>query len=47
LGVLGIVLILAGLAFRLIESTSALFAGTVCFIVTSAVEVKAFFRKAG
>jgi len=45
LGVLGIALILAGLAFHLVESISALFAGIVCFIVASAV--KAFFRKAG
>ena len=43
LGVLGIVLILAGPAFHLVESTPALFAGIVCFIIAGAV--KAFFRK--
>ena len=43
LGVLGIVLILASPAFHLVESTPALFAGIVCFIVAGAV--KAFFRK--
>jgi len=44
LGVLGIVLILAGPAFHLVESTPTLFAGIVCFIVAGAV--KAFFKKA-
>jgi hypothetical protein len=43
--VLGIVLILAGPAFHLVESTPALFAGIVCFIVAGAI--KAFFKKAG
>ena len=43
LGVLGIVLILAGPAFHLVESTPALFAGIVCFVVAGAI--KAFFRK--
>ncbi len=45
LGVLGIALILAGPAFHLVESTPALYAGIVCFIVAGAV--KAFFRKTG
>ena len=45
LGVVGIVLILAGPAFHLIESTPALFAGIVCFVIAGAI--KAFFRKAG
>jgi len=45
LGVLGIALILAGPAFHLVESTPALYAGIVCFIVAGAI--KAFFRKAG
>ena len=45
LGVVGIILILAGPAFHLVESTPALFAGIVCFIVAGAI--KAFFRKAG
>jgi len=45
LGVLGIVLILAGPAFHLVESTPALFAGIVCFIVAGAV--KGFFKKVG
>jgi len=45
LGVLGIALILAGPAFHLVESTPALFAGIICFIVSGAV--KAFFKKAG
>jgi len=43
LGVLGIVLILAGPAFHLVESTPTLFAGIVCFVVAGAI--KAFFRK--
>jgi hypothetical protein len=43
LGVLGIVLILAGPAFHLVESTPALFAGIVCFIVAGAI--KEFFKK--
>ena len=43
LGVLGIVLILAGPAFHLVESTPALFAGIVCFVVAGAI--KAFFKK--
>jgi hypothetical protein len=41
---LGIVLILAGPTFHLVESTPTLFAGIVCFI--AAVAVKAFFKKA-
>jgi hypothetical protein len=45
LGVLGIALILAGPAFHLVESTPALYAGIVCFIVAGAI--KAFFRKTG
>ena len=45
LGVVGIILILAGPAFHLVESTPALFAGIVCLIVAGAI--KAFFRKAG
>ena len=44
LGVLGIALILAGPSFHLVESTPALYAGIVCFIVAGAI--KAFFRKA-
>jgi hypothetical protein len=42
---LGIILILAGLAFRLVESTPTLFAGIVCLIVAGAI--KEFFKKAG
>ena len=45
LGVLGIALILAGPAFHLVESTPALFAGIVCWVVAGAI--KAFFKKAG
>ena len=45
LGVLGIALILAGPAFHLVESTPALFAGIMCFIVAGAI--KAFFKKTG
>jgi len=45
LGIVGIVLILAGPAFHLVESTPALFAGIVCFIIAGTV--KAFFKKAG
>jgi len=45
LGVVGIALILTGPAFHLVESTPALYAGIVCFIVAGAI--KAFFRKAG
>jgi predicted tellurium resistance membrane protein TerC len=45
LGVVGIALILAGPAFHLVESTPALYAGIICFIVAGAI--KAFFRKAG
>ena len=45
LGVLGIVLILAGPAFNLIESTPALFAGIVCWVIAGAI--KAFFKKTG
>jgi len=45
LGVVGIALILAGPAFHLTESTPALFAGIMCFIVAGAI--KGFFRKAG
>jgi len=44
LGVLGTVLILAGPAFNLVESTPALYAGIACYIVAGAI--KAFFRKA-
>jgi len=43
LGVLGIILILAGPAFHLIESTPALFVGIVCFVVAGAI--KEFFKK--
>jgi len=39
------VLILAGPAFHLVESTPALFAGIVCFIIAGAIKV--FFKKAG
>ena len=42
LGVLGIILILAGPAFHLVESTPALF---VCLIIAGAI--KAFFKKTG
>jgi len=45
LGVVGLALILAGPAFHLIESTPALFAGIMCFIVAGAI--KAFFKKTG
>lgn len=45
LGVVGIALILAGPAFDLVESTPALFAGIMCFIVAGAI--KAFFKKTG
>ena len=45
LGVVGIALILAGPAFHLVESTPALFAGIVCFVVAGAV--KKFFKKTG
>ena len=45
LGVLGIALILAGPAFHLVESTPALFAGIVCFVIAGAI--KAFFKKTG
>jgi hypothetical protein len=45
LGVLGIILILAGPAFHLVESTPALFAGIVCFVIAGAI--KEFFKKAG
>ena len=45
LGVVGIALILAGPAFHLVESTPALFAGIVCWVVAGAI--KAFFKKAG
>ena len=45
LGVVGIVLILAGPAFHLVESTPALFAGIVCFVVAGAI--KEFFKKTG
>ena len=45
LGVVGIVLILAGPAFHLVESTPALFAGIVCFIIAGAI--KEFFKKTG
>ena len=45
LGIVGIALILAGPAFHLVESTPALFAGIMCFIVAGAI--KAFFKKTG
>jgi len=45
LGVVGIILILAGPAFHLVESTPALYAGIMCFIVAGAI--KAFFKKTG
>ena len=45
LGVLAIALILAGPAFHLVESTPALFAGIVCWVVAGAI--KAFFKKTG
>ena len=45
LGIVGIALILAGPAFKLVESTPALYAGIICLIF--AVAIKAFFRKAG
>ena len=45
LGVVGIALILAGPAFHLVESTTALYAGIMCFIVAGAI--KAFFKKTG
>ena len=45
LGVVGIILILAGPAFHLVESTPALFAGIVCFVVAGAI--KEFFKKTG
>jgi len=45
LGVVGIALILAGPAFHLVESTPALYAGIMCFIVAGAI--KAFFKKTG
>jgi hypothetical protein len=44
LGVLGIILILAGPAFHIVENTPALFAGIVCFVIAGAI--KAFFKKA-
>ena len=43
--VLGIALILAGPAFHLVQSTPALYAGIVCFIIAGAI--KAFFKKTG
>jgi len=43
LGVVGIVLILAGPAFHLVESTPALFTGIVCFVIAGAI--KEFFKK--
>jgi len=45
LGAVGFILILAGPAFHLVESTPALFAGIVCWVVAGAI--KAFFKKAG
>jgi len=45
LGVVGFILILAGPVFHLVESTPALFAGIVCWVVAGAI--KAFFKKAG
>ena len=45
LAVLGIALILAGPAFHLVQSTPALYAGIVCFIIAGAI--KAFFKKTG
>ena len=44
LGAVGFILILAGPVFHLTESTPALFAGIVCWVIAGAV--KAFFRKA-
>ena len=41
--VLGVVLILAGPAFHLIQDTPALFAGIVCFVVAAAIRM--FFKK--
>ena len=43
LGIVGIALILAGPAFHLVESTPALFAGIVCFVIAGAI--KEFFKK--
>ena len=45
LGAVGFILILAGPVFHLVESTPALFAGIVCWVVAGAI--KAFFKKAG
>ncbi|GAI75822.1 unnamed protein product [marine sediment metagenome] len=45
LGVVGIILILAGPAFHLVESTPALFTGIVCFVIAGAI--KEFFKKTG
>jgi len=45
LGVVGFILILAGPAFHLVESTPALFTGIVCWVVAGAI--KAFFKKTG
>ena len=41
--VLGIVLILAGPAFHLVQDTPALYAGIVCFVVAAAIRM--FFKK--
>ncbi|NQU77937.1 hypothetical protein HQ544_04555 [Candidatus Falkowbacteria bacterium] len=43
LGVIGILLILAGPAFKLLPSNPALFAGIACLIIGAAV--KGFFRR--
>jgi len=45
LGAAGFILILAGPAFHLVESTPALFAGIVCWVIAGAI--KAFFKKTG
>jgi len=43
LGVLGIILILAGPAFHLLPGNPTLFAGIVCFIIAGAI--KSFVKK--
>jgi len=45
LGAVGFILILAGPAFHLVESTPALFAGIVCWVIAGAI--KEFFKKKG
>ena len=47
LGVLGIALILAGPAFHLVESTPALFAGLVLYVLLLPVPLKNFLRRQG